>query len=742
MKYLWLTTKHLGMKNLYAIFCSLLFVLLSINGFSQATNVPLPPALSNATANSITLAITSDGNASNTPYSIYCITTGEWVQLNGSLGSSEVMQTAAAWGSVVVTGLNPSTNYCFYVIAYDGNTPLVGIGTQIQATETFSSSSNFSASGSAPTNMFWSPASCSNGGLTYSASGGCTDGYIGKTGNWTNYFGCFLRTPAINCTGQDSVVLNLDITHSYFANQITGDKTRFYMWVDGGYQKATSIKIGGQEVGYSDGNGLWLRFTEARTCVNVSVTYDLTSVSDPSSILFYIEPNNGYNNSNTFDVKLDNISLAGGVPTTACLSTTGGCNPVVITTEPNDVSPCYQQNSQFTVIATGDIAGYQWQIDAGGGNWVDLTNASYYYGVTDPTLYLAVVDASINNTLYRCIVTGTCSGPDTSEVVTLTVDPLPTVSFNPVDTFFCDTDPAYDVSTMVNPTGGYLTASGLGAYNTSFLPMFADIGSNRVIYHYTDTNNCTNRDTAFMVVGEPPSSVGTLAGPTEACKDGIQTFTYTQVSGPFSWSYPSSWTGTADSNSTVATLAPDVSGTISVTQYNTCGAGPATSINVNVLSPPTITVTVGGTSFFATGGVDYTWVDCDNGYTPVGSTGQVYMPADFYRLYAAIGVDANGCTDTSDCVQLLTVGMDDRYSSEINAYPNPTDGYTTITLTDHYDGGSITLYDMNGRATKSFTIQDKATQIEIDMSDLSKGMYTLQLSNENGEVKYFKVARE
>ncbi len=716
-----------------------------MSSLAQPTYAPLTPTLSNATQNSITVTITADGNPATTTYSIYCTTTGQWVQANGILGSTEVMQTAATWGNTVVTGLSASTDYCFYAIAYDSNMiPSTGTGSTIMAKETFATSSNFSAqSGSGPTNMFWSPSSCSSGGLTYTASGGCTDGYVGKTGNWTNYFGCFLRTPTVNCTGEDSVTLNLDISHSYFANQVTGDKIRFYMWVDGGYEQASSIKIGGQEVGYSDINGLWLRFTEARSCANVSVTFDLASVSNASSILFYIEPNNGYNNSNTFEVKLDNISLLGGGIPVACLSTTAGCLPINIITHPTDEDVCNNDNTSFSIAATGDIAGYQWQVSSNGvnGPWVDLSNTPPYSNTDTINLNITGATTNMDQYAYRCRVEGDCLDTTYSFVAVLTVNPLPTVVFNPADTFFCVSDNPYDLSPYSSPSGGYW--SGVGISSTYFIPSVAGVGSYNITYTYTDlSTGCTNQSPEVFVVEAAPTGVGNLAGPMSTCGNEQLTFTYTQANSQYAWSYPNGWTGTADSSVSIATLTPDASGTISVAEYNSCGSGPSASVTVTVNTPPVAGVVVGGATFYASGGVHYEWLDCENNYAPLGDTGAYYTPSDPYHRYAAIVYDANGCTDTTDCVQLFTVGEGDLLPSAINIYPNPTGDFTTITLPNDYKGGNMVLYNLNGRTVKSLSIQEGLTKVWLDMSDLGKGLYTLQLIEVGGLTHYLKVARE
>jgi hypothetical protein len=253
--------------------------------------------------------------------------------------------------------------------------------------EQFTTNANFST-GAATTVKYWSPASCTTGGLLYSASGGCTAGYVGKTGSWNNYFGCFLRTPQANCTGNAYVTLNFDISNSYFAAH-PNDKMRFYMWVDGAYKKASSIKIGGIEVGFNDINGLWLKFDQARTCVNVDVVFDLTTCSNLSNILFYLEPNCGYNDGNVFSVVIDNISLNGALPTADA-----GANDTI----------CAGTSAQLNATGGGT---YAWSPSSG------LSSATIANPIANPAA----------TTTYTVTVSGTCG--IATDTVVLTVNPLP-----------------------------------------------------------------------------------------------------------------------------------------------------------------------------------------------------------------------------------------------------------------------------------------------------------------------------
>ncbi len=132
--------------------------------------------------------------------------------------------------------------------------------------------------------------------IDYLSSAGCPGGAAGFSGNWLGYWGNFLRTPAINCTGNDTVYLHFSLSNSFIASQ-SNNKIYFNMWIDGGYEQAFSNQT--------------IFFDSLRNCVEYTVGYDLTPYMDLSGIFFYFNASCGYNNSNTFSFVLDNISLEG-----------------------------------------------------------------------------------------------------------------------------------------------------------------------------------------------------------------------------------------------------------------------------------------------------------------------------------------------------------------------------------------------------------------------------------------------
>lgn len=685
----------------------------------SACDIPALPILSNATPNSISLTIAPENpnpNPAYTKYSIYLETVSGYIQPDGSIWLTEVFQTAADWGTVVVTGLSESTNYCFYIKAQnmDGDVRKAP-GTTLLATETFANSNNLSTiSGLGPTDMFWSPSSCSNGGLVYSANGGCSDGYVGKTGNWTNYFECFLRTPAVNCTGLLSAILSLDLSNSYFSNQADDDRIRFYMLVDGGFRIPESITIDGQQVGYSDINGVWLKFDELRNCSHVEVTFDFVNTTNLSNVIFYMEPHNGFNNSNVFSVKLDNISVRDGATPTSCLATTP-CIVPSIDIAPIDAMICEGDDTSFSVTASGSITSYQWQVQIGGsGTFSNLTNTPPYSNVNTSTLYITSPNSGLNNNRYRCVLYHPCSSPIVSSIASLAIVPqnpnLGSISgilqacqgdtlqytFDPLEATYWD---------WILPNGW----NGNPQSNDIFINVVAGAQSGDIVV--SGGNACSTGLSETYSVNITPNSDTTL-----------------DVGSCSSYTVPSG-------NATYT-----ASGTYMDTIPNNMMCDSIITINLTIVQPYPAGIMLNGNTLVASGGLTYNWMDCADS-SIVALVGATYTPSASGE-YAVISLDGNGCSDTSDCIQVLTVDVSDLSTSSISIYPNPTDGYTTITLTDNYDGGSITLYDMNGRIVKSFTIQDKATQSEIDMGDLSKGMYTLQLVTSGGETGYFKVTKE
>lgn len=383
---------------------------------------------------------------------------------------------------------------------------------------------------SASTSVWFAPDY--NTPIDYTASGGCTGGHASYSGNWNNYWGNFLRLPEVDASGLDSLKLSFDVSHSYFATQ-TDDWIRFYIWADGGYQKIVSaVRINGVDELYDFGvNGKGFQFDVARSCAAVEVVFDLSTISNKSSILVYLEAFCNHNSSNTYFISFDNISLttAGSTSfsvscradTSLCLNDAAwpiaGSTPAGGTYSGTGVT----SNIFFPSIAGIGSHSIKYVNDDGMGN-----SDSCYFNITVNDIPHPIVSISPNDTLCSGIYLAlTASGAQTylwNNGVTNGVPFMPsastydlhstgangchndtainiyvispTVSLNlPWDTLCATTDmpyPQYPLSGG-NPTGGYylggdvidsmyIEANGVPAYRNSV-----------VEYYYEDSYGCS-----------------------------------------------------------------------------------------------------------------------------------------------------------------------------------------------------------------------------------------------------------
>lgn len=107
-----------------------------------------------------------------------------------------------------------------------------------------------------------------------------------------------------------------------------------------------------------------------------------------------------------------------------------------ITTQPTSSTICAGANTSFTTVATGTALTYQWQVNSGSG-WSGITNGGIYSNATTGTLNLTAASIAVNSNQYRCVVGGACTPGDTSNIVTLTINGLPTITTQPANSTIC-----------------------------------------------------------------------------------------------------------------------------------------------------------------------------------------------------------------------------------------------------------------------------------------------------------------
>lgn len=133
--------------------------------------------------------------------------------------------------------------------------------------------------------------------------------------------------------------------------------------------------------------------------------------------------------------------------------------------------------------------------------------------------------------------------------------------------------------------------------------------------------------------------------------------------------------------------------------------------------------------------MQYQWVDCDNTYEAInGETNQNYTTS--YNSDFAVIVTENNCSDTSQCIQINTVGLEHKFVNGINAYPNPTTNIITI-QSETEISNKFNISDQNGRVVIMGKL--KGIRTEVCLEILSKGIYTIQIE---GHLKPIFILKE
>ncbi|MBX2950068.1 MAG: T9SS type A sorting domain-containing protein [Crocinitomicaceae bacterium] len=140
---------------------------------------------------------------------------------------------------------------------------------------------------------------------------------------------------------------------------------------------------------------------------------------------------------------------------------------------------------------------------------------------------------------------------------------------------------------------------------------------------------------------------------------------------------------------------------------------------------PDVTVILQTSTLTAVSGNSYQWLDCDNGHTPINGANQVSFTPIHNGNYAVMVTSPEGCTDTSMCITINSVGINEMWDTElVNVYPNPAKEEINIQST--LDIQSVRILDLQGKEL----LQTKTDKVNI--SSLSTGVYLIEIHTLKG----------
>ena len=368
---------------------------------------------------------------------------------------------------------------------------------------------------------------------------------------------------------------------------------------------------------------------------------------------------------------------------------------IVISTQPTSGAVCDGSTAALTVAATGTTnITYQWQ-KFNGSTYVNLTNSGGISGATSATLSINTT-GNAGSGDYRCKVSGDLTQDKFSNVVTLTVNPLPTT---PTAT---GTSSCIAAALTLNASGGsngqyrwYFVATGgtsvAGQVNSSYVtPVISATTS-----YYVSVNNGTCESprvevkaTILTVPATPTITAGSSCGPGTVTLQAAG-----GTNGQYRW-YDIATGGTAlagETNSSFITpaLTSTTSYYVSINNGSCESARTAATASIFVApTKPTIT-----TSEPVTGGViqlcqQAIILTAPAGFTYAWSNGQttqsisVVQPGNF----SVVIKDTNSCSSVSSDVLpviLNTACINNPPAINTTSLITTIEGFVSIDLTSY-----------------------------------------------------------
>lgn len=151
---------------------------------------------------------------------------------------------------------------------------------------------------------------------------------------------------------------------------------------------------------------------------------------------------------------------------------------------------------------------------------------------------------------------------------------------------------------------------------------------------------------------------------------------------------------------------------------------------INMLSPIDVSIDSEGITLHggdpAVLSATYQWIKCSP-YEVIPGANFPFFTADENGEYAVIITDG-ACTDTSDCISIDQVGLDDFIAKEMKLYPNPTTGQFIVAIPS-YNGESFDFVILNSIGNIVYSGQISSDKTTIDLSQFAKGIYLIRLTD-------------
>ena len=137
-------------------------------------------------------------------------------------------------------------------------------------------------------------------------------------------------------------------------------------------------------------------------------------------------------------------------------------------------------------------------------------------------------------------------------------------------------------------------------------------------------------------------------------------------------------------------------------------------------------------------GLQYQWIDASTNEAIPGATQQSFTPTEDGSYYVVIST-ADGCSSSSQILDIVNLGLEEVQKGSITLYPNPTSSRITIKTEDPSESYRVSVYSLSGAPVLTQTLNGNATY-DLDASGWSQGVYLIRLDSEN-DSQVFKIIK-
>ena len=169
------------------------------------------------------------------------------------------------------------------------------------------------------------------------------------------------------------------------------------------------------------------------------------------------------------------------------------------------------------------------------------------------------------------------------------------------------------------------------------------------------------------------------------------------------------------------------SGSYTDTLSTVSGCDSIVTLNLTIVSTPTANATDDGLgTLTGSGGNTVQWINCATNTAIAGATSTTFSPT--VNGSYAIVVSNGNCSDTSNCVVVDYIGLNENQTIDAEIYPNPTTNEVKITFES--SSALMIIRDAHGKMIQTQTIQSGEA---ISLENFQNGIYFFELTTEQGK---------